>query len=196
MFLLTSDKRGTMYTKTILMIITIILFGISNVYAARETIKTCYNNYIADGTNYFVFPKDGGKSYGIVVEILLSLTNSLNLELIVEEDKDWNKILKSFDSFFKGWDIAAQANKDAQEPKKPKSKKQDEDWKPRLNDVSEHCTLPEIEEFLKDDPELTNNERFELYYEEHQRVQKQKHDKKAKSLNQICKELNIKRNTE
>jgi hypothetical protein len=33
MFLLTSDKRGIMYTKNILMIITIIVFGISNVYA-------------------------------------------------------------------------------------------------------------------------------------------------------------------
>ena len=33
MFSLISDKRGTMYTKKILMIITIILFGVSNVYA-------------------------------------------------------------------------------------------------------------------------------------------------------------------
>ena len=115
------------------------------------------------------------------------------------EDKDWNKIIKSFDSFFKGWDIAKEASKDAQNPKKSKPKKQDEDWKPHLEDISEHCTLKEIEEFLKDDPELTDNERFELYYEEHRRVQKEKERIKqeknnAGSLDDICKDLGIKRN--
>ena len=29
------------------------------------------------------------------------------------EDKDWDSILKSFDSFFKGWDIAYKSSKDA-----------------------------------------------------------------------------------
>ena len=117
------------------------------------------------------------------------------------EDKDWDKILKSFDSFFKGWDIAYKSSKDApkENQKKPKSKTQDEDWKPHLEDISEHCTLKEIEEFLKDDPELTDNERFELYYEEHRRVQKEKERIKqeknnAGSLDDICKELGIKRN--
>ena len=117
------------------------------------------------------------------------------------EDKDWDKILKSFDSFFKGWDIAYKSTKDApkENQKKPKSKTQDEDWKPHLEDISEHCTLKEIEEFLKDDPELTDNERFELYYEEHRRVQKEKERIKqeknnAGSLDDICKDLGIKRN--
>ena len=117
------------------------------------------------------------------------------------EDKDWDKILKSFDSFFKGWDIAYKSSKDApkENQKKPKSKTQDEDLKPHLEDISEHCTLKEIEEFLKDDPELTDNERFELYYEEHRRVQKEKERIKqeknnAGSLDDICKDLGIKRN--
>ena len=117
------------------------------------------------------------------------------------EDKDWDSILKSFDSFFKGWDIAYKSSKDApkENQKKPKSKTQDEDWKPHLEDISEHCTLKEIEEFLKDDPELTDNERFELYYEEHRRVQKEKERIKqeknnAGSLDDICKDLGIKRN--
>ena len=30
-----------------------------------------------------------------------------------KQDKDWDSILKTFDSFFKGWDIAAQASKAA-----------------------------------------------------------------------------------
>ncbi len=120
------------------------------------------------------------------------------------EDKDWDSILKTFDSFFKGWDIAQQSSLDApkenkKKKSKPKPNKQDENWRPHLEDISEHCTLKEIEEFLKDDPELTDNERFELYYEEHCRVQKEKErikqmKKSAGSLDDMCKDLGIKRN--
>ena len=77
-----------MYTKKILMIITIILFGISNV-SARETIKTSYVNDVWKGKNNFVFPKDGGKPYGNEVAILLSITNSLENKLAdVNNDKN------------------------------------------------------------------------------------------------------------
>jgi len=69
------------------MIITIILFGISNVYA-RETIKTCWVNDVWKGKNNFVFPKDGGKPYGNEVAILLSMTNALNLEIEFIEEKE------------------------------------------------------------------------------------------------------------
>ena len=112
------------------------------------------------------------------------------------KDKDWDSILKTFDSFFKGWDIAYQSSKDAPKENKKKSKptKQDEDWKPRLEDVSEYCSLKEIEEFLKDDPELTDNERFELYYEERERIKKKEEIEKGFSLDDMCKDLGIKRN--
>jgi hypothetical protein len=69
------------------MIITIILFGISNVYA-REIIKTCWVNDEYKGMNVFVFPKDGGKPYGNEVAILLSMTNALNLEIEFIEEKE------------------------------------------------------------------------------------------------------------
>ena len=113
-----------------------------------------------------------------------------------KEDKDWDSILKTFDSFFKGWDIAYQSSKDApkEDKKKPKPKKQNEDWKPRLEDVSEYCSLKEIEEFLKDDPELSDNERFELYYEERERIKKKEEIEKGFSLDDMCKDLGIKRN--
>ena len=52
-------------------------------------------------------------------------------------------------------------------------------------------SLEEIKEFLLDDPDLTTEEAFDLYYEEHDRVQKEKERKKMKSLDQICKELGI-----
>ena len=35
--------------------------------------------------------------------------------------------------------------------------------------MAEYCSLEEIEEFLKDDPELSDYERFELYYDERER---------------------------
>ena len=77
---------------------------------------------------------------------------------------------------------------------KPKPKIEDEEYKPRLDDVSEWCTLEEIEEFLKDDPELTDNERFELYYEERERIKKKEAIEKGFSLDDMCKDLGIKRN--
>ena len=83
MFLLISAKRGTMYTKNILMIITIILFGISNVYASG-TLKACFVNYyqISGMEKTFIrFPDDGGKPYGTQVEQLIILIKRLNLNL-------------------------------------------------------------------------------------------------------------------
>ena len=112
------------------------------------------------------------------------------------KDKDWDSVIKSFDNFFKGWDIAYKSSQDApkENKKKPKPNTQDEDWKPRLDDVSEYCSLEEIEEFLKDDPELTDNERFELYYEERERIKKKEEIEKGFSLDDMCKDLGIKRN--
>ena len=33
----------------------------------------------------------------------------------------------------------------------------------------QYCSLEEVIEFLKDDPELTDEERFELYYDEREK---------------------------
>jgi len=112
------------------------------------------------------------------------------------KEKDWDAILKTFDSLFKGWDIAQQSSMDAPEgnkKKKSKDKNKDEEWKPSLEDISEHCTLDEIEEFLKDDPELSDDDRFELYYEERERIKNQKELDESLSLNKICKSVGINR---
>ena len=42
---------------------------------------------------------------------------------------------------------------------------------------------------LKDDPELTPEERFELYYQEYERVQRDKIPKYT--LDELCKKLKI-----
>ena len=96
-FTLISVKRGTMFTKKILMIITIILFGISNVYA-RETIKTCsphtggfsfYNKETGDEVKL----DKGEKPFGDHVENLLTLTNKLKLELIFTKGDSYKECL-------------------------------------------------------------------------------------------------------
>ena len=95
-------------------------------------------------------------------------------------DEDYEKLVDTFDAFLRGWE-------EEYYKKNPKGKpKQDRPFKPDIEDVAEHCTLDEIKEMLLDDPELSDHERFELYYDEHLRVQKEK--KKAKDM--LRKEYN------
>ena len=54
---------------------------------------------------------------------------------------------------------------------KPQSK---EKFVPPLNDIAEYMSLEEIKEYLLEDDDLTDEERFDLYYEEHRRVQDEK----------------------
>ena len=68
--------------KTKILLIGLIIFLVNVISVnAKETIKVCSPNDIWRGVNYFVFPEDGGKPYGSHVGTLLSLTNSLNLEI-------------------------------------------------------------------------------------------------------------------
>jgi hypothetical protein len=41
-------------------------------------------------------------------------------------------------------------------------------------DIAEYMSLEEIKEYLLEDEELTDEERFDLYYEEHRRVEDKK----------------------
>ena len=83
-------------------------------------------------------------------------------------DEEYEKLVDQFDAFLRGWE--KEYNKKNKKAKKEDGKK----WKPRIEDVVEHCSLEEIEEMLKDDPELTPDERFELYYEEYEKVNRKK----------------------
>ena len=119
------------------------------------------------------------------------------------DDEEYEKLVDQFDNFLKNWEKKYYnknpKKKSAKEPKSNSNPNSDEDFVPPFEDVVEHCSLEEIDAMLKDDPELTPDERFELYYEEHKRVQKEKDRKKekrnSKSLKQIMKELNIKSST-
>ena len=94
-------------------------------------------------------------------------------------DEDYNKLVDQVDNFLKGWEKEykkSSKKKSTKEPKsnsklKPQSK---EKFVPPLNDIAEYMSLEEIKEYLLEDDELTDEERFDLYYEEYCRVQEEK----------------------
>ena len=78
-------------------------------------------------------------------------------------DEEYEKLVDQFDAFLRGWEKEYNKNNPKKKPIK------DRPFKPRLEDVAEHCSLDEIQDMLLDDPELTDYERFELYYDERER---------------------------
>ena len=98
-------------------------------------------------------------------------------------DKDYEKLVDNFDNFLRSWEKEYYKDHPKKKSKKRKPKE------PRFEDIVQHCSLDEIRDMLLDDPELTPNERFDLYYEEHKRVEKEKIPKYT--LNQIMKKAGI-----
>ena len=112
-------------------------------------------------------------------------------------DEEYEKLVNQVDGFLRAWE--KEYNKDnpnkpiQDRPYKPhvddgflrawekeymkdnpnKKNKKEETFNPRLDDVVEHCSLDEIKDMLLDDPELTDHERFDLYYDERERRQPQ-----------------------
>ena len=102
-------------------------------------------------------------------------------------DEEYEKLVDQFDAFLRGWE--KEYNK--KNPKKPIDERPKKEFKPRLEDVAEHCSLEEIRDMLLDDPELTDWERFDLYYEERERIKKIEELKKAHSLDDMMKDIGI-----
>ena len=101
------------------------------------------------------------------------------------DDEEYEKFVNQVDGFLRAWEKEYMKDN----PQKPKEPIQDKDYKPHVEDVMQYCSLEEVEEFLKDDPELTDNERFELYYDERER---RKPKEKGLSYNQLLKKSGIK----
>jgi len=82
------------------------------------------------------------------------------------DDEEYEKLVDQFDSFLRGWEKEYnKKNKD-----NPKIEPiQERPYKPDMDDIMEWCELDEVSDYLKDDPELTPEERFELYYDERER---------------------------
>ena len=94
-------------------------------------------------------------------------------------DEDYNKLVDQVDNFLKGWEKEYNKKSKKKSTKKPKSNSKPkpqskEKFVPPLNDIAEFMSLDEIKEYLLEDDELTDDERFDLYYEEHRRVQEEK----------------------
>ena len=102
-------------------------------------------------------------------------------------DKEYEKLVDQFDAFLRGWE--KEYNKKKKKQGKVDDMIQERPYKPHIDDVMEYCSLEEVEEFLKDDPELTDEERFELYYDERQR---RKPKEKGLTYNQLLKQSGIK----
>ncbi len=101
-------------------------------------------------------------------------------------DEEYEKLVDSFDAFLRGWE------KEYNKKHKNNSKKKQIDerpFRPHVEDIMEYCSLEEVEDFLKDDPELTDNERFELYYDERER---RKPKEKGLTYKQLLKGAGIK----
>ena len=103
------------------------------------------------------------------------------------DDEEYNKLVDQVDGFLRAWEkgYKKKNKEDKDQMDIDFEPVQDREFKPRLEDVVEHCSLEEIEDMLKDDPELTKEDRFDLYYEEHERVNRKK--KKTYTLNQMLK---------
>ena len=102
-------------------------------------------------------------------------------------DEEYEKLVDQFDAFLRGWE--KEYNKKKKKQGKVDDMIQERPYKPHIDDVMEYCSLEEVEEFLKDDPELTDQERFELYYDERER---RKPKEKGLTYNQLLKQSGIK----
>ena len=101
-------------------------------------------------------------------------------------DEEYEKLVDQFDAFLRGWE--KEYNKKKKKQGKVNDMIQERPYKPHVEDVMEYCSLEEVEEFLKDDPELTDQERFELYYDERER---RKPKEKGLTYNQLLKKSGL-----
>ena len=113
------------------------------------------------------------------------------------DDEDYEKLVDQFDSFLKGWEKEYNKKNPQKKNKKQTRKdlRKDSFHRPHIEDVSDYMSLDEIKDYLLDDSELTDDERFDLYYEEHLREQRKKERKRrrrgAKPLDKIMEELGL-----
>ena len=85
-------------------------------------------------------------------------------------EEEWKKLIKQFDSFIDGWDRAYK--------------------KSNYKDKAKQNELKKFLQELKIDHELTNTEKFELYYDEYRRRKK---ESETKSLNQTLRSAGLKK---
>ena len=145
-------------------------------WAIKELIES-YDGYLRDK------PKKGPqkKSRDDYVE-----ETFMDWNLPDMSDEEYEKLVDQFDAFLRGWEkeyLKQNPNK-----KIKREPIQERPYKPHVDDIMEWCSLDEVAEFLKDDPELTDEERFELYYDERER---RKPKETGLTYNQLLKQSGI-----
>ena len=112
------------------------------------------------------------------------------------DDEEYEKLVDQVDGFLRAWEKnytkGDKKSKPTKERKDNPNFKSNEDYVPPFEDVAEYMSLNEIKDYLLEDEELTAEERFELYYEEHRRVEDKKSYKRAKrQMKTMLKDLGI-----
>lgn len=101
-------------------------------------------------------------------------------------EKEFDKMLNQFDAFLRGWE--KEYNK--KHPDKPAPDRQP--FKPpHIEDVADYMSLDEVKEYLLDDDELSDEEAFDLYYDERERRKRLKEAKSGLSYEQLLKKAGI-----
>ena len=118
---------------------------------------------------------------GNIMENLGDPTKTGSLFYVPMSDEEYNKLVDQVDGFLRDWEKEYMKDK----PNEPVQRKP---YKPEVDDVLEYCSLDEIVDFLKDDPELTDEERFELYYDERE---KRREKKSGMSYEQLLKKSGV-----
>ena len=134
------------------------------------------------------FPKDSKKKRQDYVD-----ETFLDWNLPEMSDEEYEKLVDQFDDFLRKWEKKYYKENPKKKPKqkrklkeKPTSK---EKFVPPFEDIAEYMSLDEIKEYLLEDEELTNEEAFDLYYEEHRRVQEEKN---SMSYDELLKKSGLK----
>ena len=132
---------------------------------------------LMNGLDGFDLPEDNDKDADIDIDIqgrwdtIDKYKKDFGMEFPEDmSEEEWKKLIKQFDSFIDGWDKAYK--------------------KSNYKDKARQNELKKFLQELKIDHELTNKEKFELYYDEYRRRKK---EGEAKSLRQVLRKAGIKK---
>ena len=128
-----------------------------------------------NGLDGFDLPEENDKDADIDIEDRWNIIDNYRKDIRMDfpedmSDEEWRKLIKQFDGFIDGWDRAYK--------------------KSNYKDKAKRNGLKKFLSELRIDHELTNKEKFELYYDEHRR---RKRKEETKSLRQALRSAGLKK---
>ena len=130
---------------------------------------------LMNGLDGFDLPEENDKDADIDIEDRWNIIDNYRKDIRMDfpedmSDEEWKKLIKQFDGFIDGWDRAYK--------------------KSNYKDKAKQNELKKFLQELKIDHELTPEEKFDLYYDEHRRRKKKE---ETKSLRQALRKAGIKK---